>query len=56
VLVSTARTEAIYPHDCRQLGLQDLERDLPLVLQVVGQVDGRHPALAELPQDPVAAF
>jgi hypothetical protein len=33
-----ARTEATYPHDCRQLGLQELERDLPLMFQVIGEV------------------
>ena len=35
------------------LGRQDLERDPPVVAEVVGQVDGRHAALAQLPLDPV---
>ena len=40
----------------RQLGLQDLERDLTLVLQVIGQVDGGHAALTQFSFDGVAAF
>ena len=36
-----------------ELRLQDLERDLPVVLEVVGEVHRRHPARAELPLDPV---
>ncbi len=46
--------EALGTDDGGQLGLQDLERDLALVLEVVGQVDGGHPALAELVPDDVA--
>ena len=37
-----------------ELGLQDLDRDLAVVLEVLGQVDRGHPALAELALDPVA--
>ena len=38
----------------RQLGPQDLERDLAVVLEVAGEVDGGHPALPELALDGVA--
>ena len=38
-----------------ELGPQDLERDLAVVLEVVGEVDGGHAALAELALDAVAA-
>jgi hypothetical protein len=48
--------ESLGPHHGGELGLQDLERDLALVLEVVGEVDGRHAALAELALDTVAAF
>ncbi len=44
------------PHYRREFGLQDLQRDLTLVLQVVGQVDRGHATLAELAFDGVAAF
>ena len=44
------------PDDRSQLRLQHLERDLALVLQVVGQVDRGHPALAELALDAIAAL
>ena len=37
-----------------QVGLEDLERDLAVVLEVVGEVDGRHAPLAQLPLDAVA--
>ena len=39
-----------------QLGLQDLQRDLSFVLEVVGQVDGGHAALTEFTVDGVAAL
>ena len=38
------------------LGLQNLQTDLALVLEVVGQVDCGYTALAELTLDGVAAF
>ena len=38
------------------LRVQDLQRDLAFVLEIVGQVDRRHPALAQLTLDGVAAF
>ena len=37
-----------------EFGLEDLERDLAVVLQVLGEVHGRHAALAELALDAVA--
>jgi hypothetical protein len=48
--------EALGAHHRGELGLEDLERDLPLVLQVVGQVDRRHAALAEFALDAIATF
>ena len=48
--------EALRAHQDRQLGLQHLQSDLPLVPLVVGQVDRSHPALAELSLDSVAAL
>jgi hypothetical protein len=48
--------KTLRPDDCGQLRLQDLERDLALVLEVVGQVDGGHAAFAELTLDGVSAF
>lgn len=35
--------------------VQDLDRDPPAELVVLGEVDGRHPARTELAQDAVAA-
>ena len=37
-----------------ELGAEDLHRDLAVVLQVLGEVDGGHAALAELALDAVA--
>ena len=48
--------EPLTPDDGRQLGLQDLQRDLALVLQILGEVDRRHPALAQLPLHAIPAF
>ncbi len=39
--------EPLGSDDGSQLRLQDLERDLPLVLDVVREIDRRHPALTE---------
>ena len=52
VLISARKRSA--PRMARQLGAQHLERDLAVVAQVVGQVDGGHAAGAELALDPVA--
>ncbi len=38
--------ESLCTYNCSQLGLQDLQRDLALVLEVIGQVDRGHAALA----------
>ena len=38
----------------RELGVEDLDGDLAAVLQVLGEVDGGHAALAELALDAVA--
>ena len=38
--------ESLAPNDCSQLRLEHLQRDFALVLQVVGQVDRRHPTFA----------
>ena len=46
--------EPVAPDRGRELRPQDLDRDLAIVLQVVGQVDRGHAALAQLPLDPVA--
>ena len=48
--------EAFGPYYSSQLGLQDLERDLSLVLEVVGEVDRGHPALTKFTLDAVAAL
>ncbi len=48
--------EPLGSHDCSELGLQDLQGDFALMLQVVGQVDGGHPTLTQLTLDGVAAF
>ena len=45
------RQEPFGAEDRGQLGLQHLDRDLAVVLDVVGEVDGRHAALAELTLD-----
>ena len=40
----------------RDLGLEDFERDFPLVLDVLGQVDRGHATFAEFGLDAVAAL
>jgi hypothetical protein len=46
--------EAVGPDSCRQIGVQDLEGDLAMVFEVLGQIDPGHPAHADLPLDRVA--
>jgi hypothetical protein len=46
--------EALGSHDGGQLGLEHLERDLPLVLHVLGEIDRRHAPLPDLALDDVA--
>ena len=36
-----------------QLGVQHLDRDLAAVLEVLGEIDGRHAAASDLAIDPV---
>ena len=48
--------EALAPAHGSQLGLEDLEGDLTLVLEVVGQIDRGHAALTELTLDFLAAL
>lgn len=38
----------------RQLGFEDLERHLTIVLEIVSEVDGRHTAVTERPLKPIA--
>src|SRR5690349_25087421 len=38
-----------------KLGAQDLDGDFPVVPQVLGEIDGGHPALPELAVDGIAA-
>jgi hypothetical protein len=46
--------EALAADHGTELGMQHLDGDLALVLEVLGEVDGGHPALAELALEPVA--
>ena len=46
--------EALAADDGAQLGAQDLDRDLAGVLEVLGEVDGGHAALAELTLEAIA--
>ena len=47
--------ESLHAKHCAQFGLEHLERDLALVLEVLRQVDVGHAALAELALDGVTA-
>ena len=46
--------EPFRANDHGELGLQHLERDLPVVAEVLRQIHRGHAALAQLPLDPVA--
>jgi len=48
--------EAVATEDGGQLGLEDLDRDLAVVLQVFGEVDRGHAARADLMLDAVAVL
>ena len=48
--------KALRPYDGGQLGLQDLERHLAVVLDVFGQIDRCHTTLSEFSLDRVLAF
>ena len=54
VLISARKRSA--PTTAANSGFQDLQRDLALVLQVIGQIDRRHTALTKLPVDLVSTF
>jgi hypothetical protein len=45
--------KALGSHHGRESGFEDLERHLPAVPQVLGQIHRGHAALAELPLDPI---
>ena len=51
VLISARKRSA--PSDGGQLGLEHLDGDLAVVLEVVGEIDRGHAALAQLALDPV---
>ena len=46
--------ETLAADDGGQLGVEDLDGDLALVAEVLGEIHRGHAALAELPLDPVA--
>ena len=46
--------EALRPERGRELRVQDLEGDRPVVPHVLGEIDGSHPAAPELPLERVA--
>ena len=50
------REESLAPEGGAQVGMEDLDGDVAVVLEVVGEIDGRHPALAQLALDPVASL
>ena len=47
--------ESLVSQYLRQLGMNHLDGDMPIMLQVLGQPDGRHAAATELSLDPVVA-
>ena len=53
-MVLISAEEAVAADDGAQLGMQDLDGDLAVVLQVFGEVDGGHAALTELALETVA--
>ena len=46
--------EAVAADDGGELGVEDLDGDLAAVLQVLGEVDGGHAALAQLALETIA--
>jgi hypothetical protein len=46
--------EPLAPDDGRQLGLEQLDGDAPVVLQVFGEKDDRHSATAKLAFDAIS--
>src|SRR3954454_13993496 len=49
-------SEALRPEERAELRPEDLERHLAVVLEVVGQVDGRHAAAPQLAHQGIAAY
>src|SRR5512146_659734 len=47
--------EALRAHRGDQLGIQELERNLPIVLEIVREIDSCHPAGADFTLDGVPA-
>ncbi len=47
--------EALGSEGGTELGVEDLQRDRSVVLEIVGEIHPRHPAPAELTLEPVAA-
>jgi hypothetical protein len=47
--------ETLGPDSGGEIGAEDLHRHLPLVSEVIGEVDGRHPAGTEFALDAVTA-
>jgi hypothetical protein len=46
--------ESLAAEDGRQVGLEELDGDEAVVLQVLREKDDRHPTVAKLPLDPVS--
>ena len=46
--------EPLAAQDGGELGVKQLDRHAPAMAQVLGEIDGGHPALAELALDPIA--
>jgi hypothetical protein len=47
--------EPFGPDHCGEVGPEDLDGDSAAVFEVLGQVNRRHPALTQLPLQPVPA-
>ena len=47
--------ESILPEVFGKVGVEDLDRDLTMMLRVVGQIDGSHTAAADLAHDAITA-
>jgi len=47
--------EPLVSQDGRQFRMQDLERDVPPVPEVAGEIDGRHPAAPDHALDAIPA-
>lgn len=47
--------EAVGAEHRGKFRLEELQRDLAIVLEIVAEIDGRHAALAEVALDPISA-